>query len=168
MSEEIESSEVENTEWPTVHWSLVQLPLLKDMPAWILDHPLKVSQKVLLSRESIKRIARHPEVVVYDKAYVEYILFQCVCSLIVDVIVEDYVESPDTDSTAFYSQQELVAVEALTISLTQLMRSAIEKGVQAFRDVSNEYSALGGEYGVNRANLCKAYKLAISKEIKAS
>jgi hypothetical protein len=166
MSEEIENSEVECVASSAIHWSLVQLPLLKDIPVWMLKRPLMVSQKVLLTRESIKCNARHPEIVIYDRQYIGYVLLQLICPLLVDVIQGDPLEPLDTDSFASCEQQEIEDVEKLMFTLTILMREAITEGVQAFKKTSEYYSLHGGSYGISRSHICQAYKAEISRNIQ--
>lgn len=101
MSEETDPDFKDNA----VYWAFVQQPGLKnDIPSSLMieKNVLYRTQKVLFTREGCKSTERHPEVVIYDRAFVQYLMMQMILPLVISRYDGDPLDIEDSmDDTDF-------------------------------------------------------------------
>ncbi|MGB7708793.1 MAG: hypothetical protein WCD53_29755 [Microcoleus sp.] len=88
-----------------VYWAFIQQPGLKnDIPSSLITEKevLYRTQKVLFTREGCKLTDRHSEVVIYDCAFVRYLMMQMILPLVISRYDGDPLDIEDSfDDTDF-------------------------------------------------------------------
>jgi hypothetical protein len=139
-------------QYESVHWSQIQTPCLREIPVNVLiDELVYRNQKVLFKEESVKIHVRHPEIVVYDRSYIGFLLMEAIAPIL---------------SSKYGNFNECTNA---TISDTDFLAQVIELFANSYWDLIKNYEQVvdnarhvGVELDCNANTILRTYKNLIS------